>query len=145
MNASKHLKVLFFLTLLTLCLPWFTYNAEVMGYRNGFAFLKWFLLPMLTLTISLFYPARNTAVIILGELAQLANFAVLACAPGLWQQVCNIKPGFWWSEGIRTAQPGFWISCCFFLLLFMNFQIELFKDSGPVLQQERKDDPGEKL
>ena len=128
MNASKHLKALFFLTLVTFCLPWFTYNANVMGYRHGIVFLKWFLIPMLMLALCLFWPKKSVAMIILGELVQIVNFAELACALGLWQQVCNIKSGFQWLEGIRTAQPGYWAAVCFFVLLFLNYQVELFND-----------------
>ena len=40
MKASKYLKLMFVLTLLTLCLPWFTYNVKVMGYRYGFVFFE---------------------------------------------------------------------------------------------------------
>ena len=79
MKASKYLKLMFVLTLLTLCLPWFTYNVKVMGYRYGFVFLKWFLLPLGLLTICLFWPKRSNIVIVFGELAQAANFALLVC------------------------------------------------------------------
>ena len=127
MKASKCLKALFILTLLSLCLPWFTYNAKVMGYRYGFAFLKWFAVPIAIETLCLFWPRRNAVLIVLGELAHAANFAALALALGLWQQVCNIKSGIHWQEGFHTAQPGFWVSACFFILFFLNFQIDLMK------------------
>lgn len=127
MKASKCLKMLFVLTLLSLCLPWFTYNARVMGYRYGFVFLKWFLAPTAALAICLFWPGRKLPLVVLGEFALLSNFVVLACALGLWQQVCNIKSGFQWVEGIRTAQPGYWMAVCFFVLLFLCFQMELLK------------------
>ena len=127
MKASKYLKILFVLGLLTLCLPWFTYNAKVMGYRYGFAFWKWFAMPNIVLVFCLFWPERKLPVIVLGEIGCIANFAVLVCALGLWQQVCNIKPGFRWLEGVRTALPGYWIALSFFILFFFCFQIELIK------------------
>ena len=132
MKVSKYLKILFVLTLLTLCLPWFTYNTKVMGYRYGFAFLKWFLIPAAALTICLFWPERNLPVVILGEIAHMGNFAALFFSLGLWQQVCNIKSGFYLMEGIRTAQPGYWIAAFFFMLFFFCFQMELVKDIGKI-------------
>lgn len=136
MKASKYLKLLFVLTLLTLCLPWFTYNAKVMGYRYGFTFIKWFLVPMIILTICLFWPRQNTTMIVLGELAQVANFTAIVCAFGLWQQMCNIKSGFHWLEGFRTAQPGYWMAMCFLVLFFLCFQIELVKGTDKPAQRE---------
>lgn len=130
MKATKRLKALFVLTLLTLCLPWFTYNAGVMGYRYGFAFLKWFLPPVVVLAICMFWPKRSNIVIVFGELAQTANFVALVCALGMWQQVCNIKSGFHWLEGIRTAQPGYWVAFGFFVIFFVCFQIELIKGAS---------------
>lgn len=130
MKASKHLKVLFVLTIVTLCLPWFTYNANVMGYRFGFSFTKWFLVPTVLMAACVFWPRRSTGIMILGELAHLGNFASLILALGLWQQVCNIKAGFHWIEGIRTAQPGYWVAVGFFVLFFACFQVELLNRKG---------------
>ena len=130
MKASKYLKLMFVLTLLTLCLPWFTYNAKVMGYRYGFAFLNWFLMPAAALAVCLFWPGRKLPLVVLGEFALLGNFVALVCALGLWQQVCNIKPGFQWMEGVRTAQPGYWMAVCFFVLFCGCFQIELINGAA---------------
>ena len=130
MKASKRLKALFCLTLFALCLQWFTYNAKVMGYRYGFAFIKWFLIPPVLLALCLFWPKRNRILIVLGEVAHIANFTAMITVLGLWQQVCNIKFGFHWREGIRTAQPGYWVAFGFFVIFFVCFQIELIKDSS---------------
>ena len=129
MKATKRLKALFVLTWLTLCLPWFTYNASVMGYRYGFAFIKWFLLPLGVIALCLFWPKRDAVMIALGEAAHIANFIAIITALGLWQQVCNIKSGFHWLEGIHTAQPGYWVAFGFFVIFFACFQIELTKGS----------------
>jgi len=129
MNASKCLKTLFALTLLTFCLPWFTYNAEVMGCRYGFAFWKWFLPPVGVLAVCLAWPRRSFILIIIGECALAAEFAALVFSFGMWQQVCNIKAGFHWLEGFRTAQPGYWVSVGFFMIFFLCYQIELVKAS----------------
>ena len=127
MKARKYLKVLYLLCVLSLCLPWFTYNANVMGYRFGFVFLSWFAVPLVLLACCLFWPKRNTGMVILGELAHLGNLAALFCALGFWQQVCNIKSGFWVAEGIYTAQPGYWIAVSLFVICFVCFQIELLR------------------
>ncbi|MBR4289073.1 MAG: hypothetical protein IKT52_00315 [Oscillospiraceae bacterium] len=135
MKASKRLKALFGLTLLTLCLPWFTYNARVMGYRYGFAFLKWFLVPLAILALCLYWPKRSRILIVLGEAAHISNFTAIFTALGLWQQVCNIKSGFHLLEGIRTAQPGYWMAVGFFVIFFVCFQIELIKDAAKPAQK----------
>ena len=135
MKARKYLKVLYLLSVLSLCLPWFTYNANVMGYRFGFVFLSWFAVPLALLAGCLFWPKWNTGMVILGELAHLGNFAALFCALGFWQQVCNIKAGFWLAEGIYTAQPGYWIAVVTFILLFVSNQIELFRFAGNGTQE----------
>ena len=136
MKASKCLKSLFILALLTLALPWFTYNAGVMGYRYGFVFLKWFFVPIAALAICLFWPKRKQIVIILGEIAHWGNFTALFCSLGLWQQVCNIKSGFHLMEGVRTAQPGYWVAVGFFVIFFICFQIELIKDATKPVQRK---------
>lgn len=130
MTKRKYVKVLYLLTVLTLFLPWFTYNARVMGYRFGFAFLKWFAVPMVFLALSLFSPGRNRFMIILAELAHLGNFAALFCALGFWQQVCNIKSGFHLLEGLKTAQVGYWIAVVSFSALFVSYQIELVRGTA---------------
>ena len=129
MKTRNHLKVLYLLAALTLCLPWFTYNADVMGYRFGFAFLKWFAVPMALLAVCLFRPKWSKAMTVLAELAQLGNFAALVCALGFWQQVCNIKSGFHLLEGVKTAQAGYWMAVVAFVLLFVCYQIELFQSA----------------
>lgn len=127
MKTSKYLKAMFGLTVLTFCLPWFTYNAKVMGYCWGYDFLRWFLVPMALVALCLFLPRRNAALILLAEVAQIVNFAGLVCAFGRWQEVCNIQSGFQWQDGFRTVQPGFWVAVSFFVLFFLNFQIDLVK------------------
>lgn len=127
MRAIKYLKVLLMLAALSLCLPWFTYNAKVMGYCHGYAFLKLFLVPVVVIGVCLFYPKREILPILMAEISLLACFFILIYAFGFWQEVCNIQAGAQWRDGFRTVQPGFWTSACFFILLFICFQIELVK------------------
>ena len=134
MKVRKHLKLLYLLTVLTLFLPWFTYNYRVMGYRFGFAFMKWFAVPMGILALSLFSPGRKRFMTILAELAQLGNFATLFFALGFWQQDCNIKSGFHLLEGLKTAQVGYWIAVVSFAVLFVCYQIELVRETANGIQ-----------
>ena len=54
MKLKKFLRILFLLCVFALCLPWFTYNAKVMGYRWGILFAKWYALPFVLIGIYLF-------------------------------------------------------------------------------------------
>ena len=119
MRANNYLKVLFVLTVLTLCLPWFTINAKMMDGCCGYAFMKQFLVPAATIGICLFYPKRQALLILLAEVSLVGCFFVLAYAFGFWQEVCNIRSGAQWQDGFHTAQPGFWVSVCFFVLFFI--------------------------
>lgn len=127
MKSSKHLKVLFFLTVITLFLPWFTYNAKVMGYCYGYSFWKWFLLPVVIIGIFLIYPKRAAALTLLAQISQLSCFFILVYAFGFWQEVNNIRAGAQWLDGFHTVQPGFWVSVGFFVLFFVSFQIDQVK------------------
>ncbi len=127
MKNQRFLKVLFALSAASLLLPWFTYNARVMGYCWGFSFAKGFALPMALIGIALFAMPESRGAAIAGELAAVVNLILCVLAFGRWQEFANITAGFRWAEGLRTAQPGFWVASGCFFLLFVGFSCEFAK------------------
>lgn len=121
------IRIFFIVCTLSLFLPWFTYNASIMGYRFGFTFIKLFAIPLLVIGVYLFVPKANKTLLVAAEFGAAANLAVLVAAFGLWQEICNIKGGFQLLDGLHTALPGFWISALLFSLFFLLFQGEFWK------------------
>lgn len=134
MKRKTFLRVSFVLSVLSLCLPWFTYNARVMGYRYGIAFVKWYAVPFVFIGIHLFSEKISEVTALLAEVSVTANLVVSVWLFGRWQEICNIAAGFQWTDGFRTAQAGFWIAAGLMLILFFAFQVEFCRlrigDSG---------------
>lgn len=116
----------FVLFVLSTCLPWFTFNARMMGYCWGYQFLKWLVVPMIIIVIYLFQE-RSKMFIVLSEVSLVSILAIYVIAFGRWQEVCNIAPGFQWDEGFHTATAGYWISVLLFAVFFVVFQLGLAK------------------
>lgn len=125
MKDKAHLIGIYLLSLISVFLPWFTYNASVMGYCWGFYFLKWLALPLGMIALYLFAPKSNKAFLFLAEAGSIANLVILVIAFGKWQEVCNINSGFHWKDGLHTALPTYWISAALFLIFFAVFQADL--------------------
>ena len=124
MKNKRLLKVVFMLCVASLCLPWFTYNEKVMGYRWGLMFAKWYVLPFALAGIYIFGEKKSDLKMLLAEISVAVNIAVTVVLFGRWQELCNIAAGFRWIDGFRTAQPGFWIAAFLMAVLFVVFQIE---------------------
>lgn len=121
MKRKPVLIVSFILFLLSVCLPWFTYNPEVMGYRYGIFFLPWMIVPILVLGVSLFLKGK-TALVVLSELSILSLLCAYIEAFGHWQEYCNIKIGYHWQDGLYTATVCYWLSLGLFLVFAVLFQ-----------------------
>lgn len=137
MRTKRFLKVLFLLSTLSLALPWFTYNPGVMGYCRGIAFAKWLVLPLLVTGVHLFLLPRSRTAALLAELGVMSQLAVYVIAFGRWQEVCNIAGGFRWADGLRTAQPGYWIATGLCLGMFVLYQVYFTNLWGHDSVQER--------
>lgn len=116
----------FILFVLSIFLPWFTFNAKMMGYCWGYQFLKWLIVPLLIIVIYLFQE-QSKMFAVLSELSLIAILATYVIAFGRWQETCNIAPGFQWDEGFYTATAGYWISVLMFLSFSVVMQFMLFK------------------
>lgn len=128
MKEKRLIKILFLLSVGSLALPWFTYNADVMGYCWGFYFLDLFFAPLIIIAVYLFAAVRNKPFLIITELCVIADLAIVITALARWQEVCNIIYGFHWKDGLYTALPSYWIAVALFLLFFIAFQYDLWKN-----------------
>ena len=126
-TLSSALKGLFLLSAASVFLPWFTYNAKVMGYCWGWRFLPWFLPSLVMTGFSLFSKKQGILELLLGELGAAGNLAALILALGQWQEKANIQSGFHWAEGFRTATPAYWLAAVLFLGFFFAFQGNLLQ------------------
>ena len=117
------LKIFYVLGILSFLLPWFTYDASIMGYRRGYIFLFLFLIPVILIGFCLFLNKPNRLFRILAQISMVWNLICMVIALGIWQEVCNIKSGFHLLEGIKTAQPGFWFAAVVNIALFILYQI----------------------
>ena len=137
MMNKRILKVLYLLSILSFFLPWFTYNARMMGYCWGFQFIKWFILPTAVITIYLF-SKKELMISVLAEISSIANIILMIIAFGMWQQECNIITGFHFTDGFRTALPTFYIALILFLIFFIFLQYTLIQeraDNNPSRQR----------
>ena len=109
-KSRNTLNGLYVLAVFSLFLPWFTYNASIMGYCWGFQFLSFFLIPF---CISGLYLFRFRSSLLWGMLCQvsaLADLGILVHILGYWQKYRNIRDGFQLLDGLHTAQFGFWLA-----------------------------------
>lgn len=127
MKEKKALKIIFILSVISLFLPWFTFNAKVMGYCWGWQFLSWFVIPVVIIAAYLFASKKSMILQVLAEVGTFVNLVSLVIAFGKWEEKKNINTGFQWNDGLHTAQIGFWISAVLFLTFFVLFQYDLFK------------------
>lgn len=121
MKRKPVLIVSFMLFLLSVFLPWFTYNPKVMGYCWGFQFFFIWLVPVIIIGIYVFWKS-TAAMFVLSELSLIAILGTYIFAFGRWQELCNIISGFQWKDGLHTATVGYWISLCLFLMLAILLQ-----------------------
>lgn len=130
MKDKINLKLMFLACMVTFFLPWFTFDASIMGYRYGYIFLKWFAVPIAIIAVYLFAGIRNKAFLVLTELSMIANLALFVITFGRWQEVCNINTGFQWKDGFYTALPTFWMAVILHVFFFIMFQMEVIKREG---------------
>ena len=120
MKENKARKILFVLSVASLVLPWFTYSASMMGYCWGSEFNIFFLTPMAVIGYALFGTVRDRPKEILGILGCSADLCALVWSLGTWQERHNIRKGFFFMEGVRTATVCFWITTAVHVVLFIT-------------------------
>ena len=127
LKEKKGLKILYLLALGSIFLPWFTFDAKMMGYRHGWLYLDWFAVQNIIIGIYSFGKKRGRVFTFLTEVSLFMNLVALVLVFRLWQGRANIILGFQWRDGFITAQPGYWISVVLFLALFVMFQKNVLK------------------
>ncbi|MGM9521559.1 MAG: hypothetical protein ACI3VB_03690 [Oscillospiraceae bacterium] len=127
MKSDRLLKFLYLLTAAALVLPWFTYDARIMGFCWGYYFICWFFFPLLVTGVFVFCGFRSRLLCAITEACAAAELAILVMALGRWQEVCNITGGFQWADGLRTALPTYWLAVLIFLLFFAALQVQIFR------------------
>lgn len=122
------LRGLYVLSVLSVFLPWFTYDAKMMGYCCGYNFLKWLLIPLIIIAAYLIKREHSTILLVFAEFSMIANLVTLVIAFGRWQETRNIITGFHWEDGFHTAMPTYWISVAIFVAFFVLFQCVVLKN-----------------
>lgn len=113
------------LFVITLFLPWFTYNPKVMGYCWGTQYVLYFIIPVVLVGTYIFSAHPRLVSMILAEFGSVMQIALLVVIFGTWQEGRNIAAGFRWLDGFRTAQPGFWLAAACTLLTFILLQCNM--------------------
>lgn len=117
MKKTLLMKVLFILSVMGTLLPWFTYNAKVMGYCWGWEFLPYMLIPYIIMALGLFKRQSSRVFHIASVLCMVINAAIMAAAPGCWQIMHNITGAFLWAEGLQTALPAYYITAVLHIIM----------------------------
>lgn len=125
MKEKGHVLGSFLLFVLTVFLPWFTFDAKIMGYCWGWHFFKYLAVPIIVIAIYLLQ-GKGKMFMVLAELASAIILAVYVIAFGRWQEYFHIAPGFQWMEGFYTATAGYGLSLSMFLLFSVLLQIQVF-------------------
>lgn len=125
LRKIKFTKVIFLLACVCIFLPWFTWNAKMMGYCWGFDFLLDLSAPLFIIGIFLFLGDRSKWLAVLTEACAVLLLAEAVLALGRWQIVFNITSS--WNFQVEAALPGYWFSLAVFSALFIVLQVELFR------------------
>ena len=133
MKKKTGLFVFYILQIVSLFLPWFTYNAKVMGYCWGTQYIIYFLIPIILVGIYLFSVRIRIVHVIFAEFGAIMNIILLVLIFGTWQEGRNIVAGFRWGDGFRTAQLGFWVAAACSVVMFVLLQYNVFLSSKPAL------------
>jgi len=139
MKAKTGLFISYVLQIISLFLPWFTYNAKVMGYCWGTQYILHFLIPLAMIGVYLFCVRTGILHVIFAEFGALMYIVLLVLVFGNWQEGRNIVSGFHWGDGFRTAQPGFWLAAASAMstLMFIQFHVFCSKTTACTPVQKR--------
>lgn len=129
-KSGNALNSLYVLTVFSLFLPWFTYNASIMGYCWGFQFLLFFLIPFCISGLYLFRFRSSLLWSVLCQVSVLADLGILVHILGYWQKYRNIRDGFQLSDGLHTAQIGFWLAVGLHIAFLIMVNVSLLRRNG---------------
>lgn len=118
-------KIVFYLACACVFLPWFTWNAKVMGYCWGFDFILALAPPLFVTAFYLYARPHNIWLIALTELCAVLPIVTAILAVGYWQELRLMSSG--WKFSLKPVLPGWWAALAMFVLLFGLVQFEIFR------------------
>ena len=102
-------KLLFVISVLLVCLPWFTYSSDIMGYSYGFYYIDYFLIPLVIIALDIFGVVKKKNYRFISIIASLALAAIWFYVGSVWQNRANIVGGLHPEDIINTALPGYYL------------------------------------
>ena len=118
-------KILFYLACGCVFLPWFTWDAQMMGYCWGFDFILELAIPLFIIALFLYSESRSKLLIFITKLSVALLVAFTVIAAGKWQDSFNMVTG--WNFNLEPILPTYWISLAVFILLFIAVQFRIFQ------------------
>ena len=118
-------KILFYLACGCVFLPWFTWDAQMMGYCWGFDFILELAIPLFIIALFLYSESRSKLLVLITELSAALLVAFTVIAAGKWQDSFNMVTG--WNFNLEPILPTYWISLVVFILLFIAVQFRVFQ------------------
>ena len=118
-------KILFYLACGCVFLPWFTWDAQMMGYCWGFDFILELAIPLFIIALFLYSESRSKLLVFITELSAALLVAFTVIAAGKWQDSFNMVTG--WNFNLEPILPTYWTSLTVFTLLFIAVQFHVFQ------------------
>lgn len=118
---------IFCLSGLSLFLPWFTWDADMMGYCFGFHFVLFLAVPWLTLGVYLWSESVGRVFSAIAEFCAVALVDIVVLTIGGWQKLSNICSH--WRFQLAPVLPGYWLALALFIALFIATQFKIFKET----------------
>lgn len=116
----KKIRILFCVWLVSVCLPWFTFDMEMTGGYYGIYMLPYFALQIVILAWWCLQSEKskrilNIAVVLALITIPLSYFLCL----GMWHAEANITRGFDIKLGLQTSTWCFWCSFCIAIVMIV--------------------------
>lgn len=121
-------KLLFYLACVCVFLPWFTWDAKMMGCCWGFDFVLGLAIPLLVIALFLYSEPRTKLLIIITEICAVLLVVVAIIAIGAWQNSFFMASS--WNFDLAPGLPTYWISLAVFVLLFIAVQFQVFSKNN---------------
>ena len=125
MKNVSFAKILFYLASGCEFLPWFTWDAQMMGYCWGLDFILELAIPLFISALFLYSESRSKLLVFLTEICALLLVAFTILAAGKWQDSFNMVMR--WNFDLEPILPTYWISLSVFILLFSAVQFRVIQ------------------
>lgn len=122
---DKFDKIVFCMSCICVFLPWFTWDAKMMGFCWGFDFILLLALPLFEIAFYLFSESNSKRLAVFTEACAVSLLVIMILAVGCWQSSFHIIQN--WNFNLEPVLPTYWISLTIFVLLFIMLQIRIFR------------------